>query len=417
MASPLTIAWWRQWWNSLIQTTQVNTEPLVNEPIRYLYPDACFETYDKLYKTQPHVQTVVNFIAVNLGQVGVKVFRRVSQNDRVEVYSHPLAVLLRQPNAMTTRYRFIAEMVTDFCVDGHAYAVKVRPPGGGLELYRVAPSTIQEVDALLPLGFWWTPTGLNGQRRFLEARDVFHLQQPRGQSPLEALRKLLAEEAAATDYRSGFWRNAARLGGVIQRPAGAPRWTPEQRGLFRKQWRRYQGPAGAGKTVVLEDGMSYKEVSATAEQSQLVQSRRLSREEVAAAYHVPPAMVGIVEAQGYGSLREQHKALYQDTLGPYFAMLEGDIQLQLLSEFSDDENIYVEFNIAEKMQGAFEETATGLAQSTGAAFMSVNEARARLNLPRLPDPIYDEPVVRLDTSGGQQQKGRAALPAPTTGAR
>jgi HK97 family phage portal protein len=372
------------------------------------------ETYDRLYRLQPHVQTVVNFIAINLAQLGVKVYRRVADDDRVEVHNHPLAILLRQPNPQTTRYRFIAELVTDFCVDGNAYAVKIPPPTGGLELYRVPPAQIRHSgNDLLGRMYTWSPgAGLAAVN--LSPAQVVHLRQPREISPLEALRQLLAEDTATTAYRSRFWQNYARLGGVIQRPAGAPRWTPDQRKSFRKSWRAYQGPQGSGKTVVLEDGMTYSQISATAEQSQLVQSRKFTREEVAAAYHVPPAMIGVVESQGYGSLREQHKALYQDTLGPYIAMLEGDFQLQLLSDFVDDD-VYIEFNINEKMQGSFEEQSSALGAATGTPYMSVNEARARLNLTKLSDPAYRQPVVRLDLAQGQQQRAASATTNGTNG--
>lgn len=370
------------------------------------------EVYDKIYKTQPHVQTCVNFLAINIGQIGIKVYRRVANDDRVEVHNHPLAILLRQPNPLTTRYRFIADLVTDFAVDGVAYALKVRPPEGGLELYRIEPAHVATFGDIVPRAFAWTP--ITGGRVILPPSEVVYFRQPRTLSPLEALRALLAEDAAGTAYRSRFWQNFARLGGVIQRPAGAPRWTDDQRKLFRRQWRRYSGPQGSGRTVVLEDGMSYSAQSATAEQSQFVQSRKLTREEVASAFHIPPAMVGLLEAQGYGSVREQHKALYQDTLGPWVSMFEGDLQLQLLPEFSDDD-VYVEFNIDEKLQGSFEETTAALATSTGTAYVSVNEARARLNLPKLADPAYDKPIVRLDTAGGQQQKTANANGTTRTG--
>jgi hypothetical protein len=212
---------------------------------------------------------------------------------------------------------------------------------------------------------------------------------------------MLAEESAAKDYRAWFWGNGARLGGWIGRPKDAPRWTPQQREEFREDWGQFVGPRNAGKTAVLEDGMEFNPITATARDSELVAARKLTREEVAAVYHVPPAMVGITEAQGYGSLREQHKALYQDTLGPLVAMLEGEIERQILPEFADTEDIYVEINIKEKLQGSFEEESSALITAVGSPYMSRNEARSRLNLPRINDADFDQPVTRLDLAEGQ----------------
>lgn len=75
--------------------------------------------------------------------------------------------------------------------------------------------------------------------------------------------------------------------------------------------------------------------------------------------------------------------LYTDTLGPDLAMFEQRINGFLLPRMGAPESQYVEFAIAAKMAGSFEEQATVLSSSVGAPWMSRNEARARLNLPRI----------------------------------
>jgi HK97 family phage portal protein len=254
---------------------------------------------------------------------------------------------------------------------------------------------------LLPTGYRWTWT--TGRYWDLKPTELVHFRgfdpcNPlAGLSPLETLRRLLVGERAAVEYSGAFWRNAARLAGVILRPAGAPPWSPEKREQFKDDWAAfYSGPQNAGKSPVLEDGMQYQPIVSTAKDAQLIESRKLTREEVASAYHVPLPMVGILDHATFSNIREQHKQLYQDTLGPWFSMLEEDIELQLLPEFSDSEDVYVEFNISEKMKGSFEEQAVSLRSMTGVPFLSRNEARARLNLPKVDDPDFDTPVTPLN---------------------
>jgi phage portal protein BeeE len=50
-----------------------------------------------------------------------------------------------------------------------------------------------------------------------------------GFPPIETLRTLLAERAAAANYRRAFWQNGARFETVITRPAAAPKWEPNDR--------------------------------------------------------------------------------------------------------------------------------------------------------------------------------------------
>ena len=61
---------------------------------------------------------------------------------------------------------------------------------------------------------------------------------------------------------------------------------------------------------------------------------------------------------------------------------------------------YVEFNIAEKLQGNFEEQATALQTATGAPWMLRSEARARMNLPAVHG--LDEPITPLNVLVGGQ---------------
>jgi ribosomal protein L12E/L44/L45/RPP1/RPP2 len=107
---------------------------------------------------------------------------------------------------------------------------------------------------------------------------------------------------------------------------------------------------------------------------------------VARSYNIPLSMFRIAGApQTYASVREFHKILYQDTLGPDIAELESDIELQLFPEFPDLQSIgaYCEFNIFEKMQGTLEEQIDSLIKAAGAPILTRNEARARINAPHL----------------------------------
>lgn len=408
----------REWWQRIrerLQPWPATGSPVPTAMDGWWTGTDSGTSYGHLYRTQPHVRTVVDFLASQLGQLGLQVFRRISDTDRVRVHNHALARLLRKPNPGTTRYMFVSELVQDWAVFGNAYAVKLRRPNR-LELYRVPPPRMRPYGDLIPRAYSWTlPTG---ESVTLPASEVFHLREYNpddpvlGLSRLETLRKMLAEEAAAYDYRTWFWSNGAKLSGWIGRPKDAPKWTEPQRKQFGEEWRQFQGPQNAGKTAVLEDGMTFEPITATARDSQLIDARKLTREEVAAAFHVPPAMLGIIESQGYGSLREQHKALYQDTLGPTVSLLEGEIERQLLPEFSDSDDVYCQFNINEKLQGSFEEEQSALSVAVGSPYMTRNEARARLNLPRINDKNFDVPVTRLDIAEGQMAKSAAVPPTP-----
>lgn len=356
-----------------------------------------YRDYAQLYRTQPEVRTVVDFLARNLAQLGIHVFRRVSDVERVRLTDHPLTALLNRPNPSTTAYRMIDTLVHDVCIFDNHYWLKVRdesdPRRSPLNLRRIQPGRIT------PTGDDWLEAEKyqirgNRGRIDVDANDVVHFHgynpdddQRIGCPPIESLRQILSEEWAANQYREQLWRNGARLGGVISRPSDAPEWSTTAKQRFRSEFQAsYSGASDeAGAVALLEDGMTFTPSSVTPRDSQYIESRKLTREEVARSYHVPLPMVGILDHATFTNIKEQHKQLYQDCLGPWLEMIQQEIELQLLPDLPDTTNVYVEFNFAAKLNGSFEEQAAQLQSAVGGPYMTRNEARARLNLSMLDD--------------------------------
>ena len=157
--------------------------------------------------------------------------------------------------------------------------------------------------------------------------------------------------------------------------------------------------------------MTFTPVSQTAKDLQYIEGRKLTREEVAAAYHVPPPMVGILDHATFSNITEQHKMLYQDCLAPMLCMIEEEIELQLLPDFEPaPDRFYLEFNLRDKLTGSFEERADSIMKSVGGPTMTINEARALDNRP--PIDGGDVLIRPLNvTQAGDQNPIPAAPPA------
>lgn len=372
-------------------------------------------SYEDIYRTQPHVRTVISFLARNIAQLGIHVFQRVSDTDRERLADHPLAALLARPNSRTTRYRLIDALVNDLGIFDNAYWIKAKVDGQPHGLIRVPPKMVT------PLGENWMfadkyrVKGGKGYKDF-DPEQIVHFRgyNPSdsrvGLSPMETLRQVLAEEYEAGRWREQLWRNGARFPGHIRRPAGTS-WTDTQRERFVNSWKGLytgDGPA-AGGTPILEDGMTFEASGITPEQAQYLETRKLTREEVAAAFHIPLPMVGILEHATFSNIEEQHKNLYQDTLGPWLEMISQEIALQLLPDVDTKPGIYIEFNLAAKMQGDFSAESAALVSATGGPFMTPNEARARKNLPTIDGG--DELLRPLNTAPAAEAEPPAVDPA------
>jgi HK97 family phage portal protein len=381
--------------------------PELVAPSTWYGPNASYAT---LYRTQPAIRTVVDACARNIAQLGLHTYERVSDTDRQRDTTSALAQLVTYPNPATTQYRLIEHTLIDFFVYGNAYLVKLRdgedePP---FELWRVPAERVTAVGVLYPEAYWIS--SLEGTWYEVPPRDVIHFREAHpgvdtvhGLSKIETLRRKLLEEILAQGYRTQYWRQGARPSGVIERPLEAPEWDKTTREYFRQEFNEvYGGGRGAGLVPVLDEGMTWKDAgSHSAEEQQLAEARELHDEEVARAYHMPLPVVGLLRRATFSNVKEQHKMLYQDALGPSIQMVEQELETRLVPEFAERGTHYLEFNVNEKLRGSFEEQAQTFQTAVGRPWMTVNEARARQNLPRDPDPASDRIAAPLNMATGE----------------
>jgi len=378
--------------------------------------DSLSMAYEEIWRKQPAVRTAVSFLGRNIAQLGLHTFRRVGDTERERLTEHVLPILIGKPNPWTTRYRLLDALVHDLGIYDRAYWQKMKASDGSLALVRLPPRMVT------PKGDnWLTPTsfeikGGSGTREVSADTLVYFRgyapDNDFGTSPIESLRQVLAEDWHSSRSREQTLRNGARFSGYIQRPREASKWEDETRTRFRESWRaQYSGDGPAvGGTPILEDGMTFNPVSQTSEQLQYVEARKLTREEVAAAYFIPPPMVGLLDKATFSNITEQHKMLYQDTLGPWLTMIADELALQLIPDLPDPDRVYVEFNLAEKLTGSFETRSDSMQKAAGSPFLTVNEVRAMDNRP--PIEGGDVLVRPLNVTQNGDQDPTPAEPAP-----
>ena len=102
--------------------------------------------YAAIYASNPNVRTMVDFLSRNIAQLGIGIFRRVSDTDRERLYKHDVARWLARPNAATTRYRLVEALMGDLGVYFNAYWLKVRSNEQGRRRVRLVRLNLRAAD-------------------------------------------------------------------------------------------------------------------------------------------------------------------------------------------------------------------------------------------------------------------------------
>lgn len=366
----------------------------------------------QLYATQANLHAVVSFLADSVAQLPLKVYVRNAEFDRMRDRDSNAAKLLYRPNADQTSYEFWNAVSMELLLMGVSTVWVLPDPDSesGLQLRLIPKEWITDSERKTNYAPDMIRVTTNGSGRVIEIPRTEFIQfrmyspgNPGGyQSPIAALRQTLNEQIQADKFRTEIWSSSGRFNAYLTRPSNVQPWNDEQRKAFVTAFREGWGKGGsnAGKIPLLEDGMEIKPYQFNAKEAQYAETKQLSREDVAAAYHVNPSLIWHTTTQTYASAKDNARALYADCLGPTLQMLQQRINSFLLPMIGADPNLYVEFDLTEKLKGSFEERASILQASVGGPWMTRNEARADNNLP--PVDGGDELIVPLNVVEGGQ---------------
>jgi HK97 family phage portal protein len=167
----------------------------------------------------------------------------------------------------------------------------------------------------------------------------------------------------------------------------------EQKTSLRESWAsKYQGNGPNGIPLVLTEGLDVKELSMTAADAQLIETRKWQVSDIARAFGVPPHMIGDTEkSTSWGTgLEELGQAFVDYTLAPHIKRLEDELNRKLFKRGPN----YVRVNLDGLMRGNATARATyyksALGGTQNAAWMTPNEVRDVENLPPSDDPEADK---------------------------
>src|SRR5690606_18824514 len=191
-----------------------------------------------------------------------------------------------------------------------------------------------------------------GATRRIGPDDVIHFgrgvdpENPCAPSPLESAQHTIALYEAVVRHLKSYFENAARPSGHVQVDGNL---TADRAREIRKMLEEvYASPENAGKILVTSG--KWQTTSESPEHSEVVELIRLSREEVAAIYSVPPPVLGILDRAIMANVKELRAQYVREAVGPWTTELESELMSQLVEPVPSWRGLFVEFLLAEQLR-------------------------------------------------------------------
>jgi HK97 family phage portal protein len=330
------------------------------------------------------------------------VYETMPNGERREAPSHPVARLLAQPNDLQTWPDLVRFFMSSTLLAGNSL-LEVQRDGNGqpTALIPIMWNNAQPILLPAPPGSVSSPLSPGGRlafdvlrtvapfggsgtprRLFSDNGELFYLRDRSSTGVLGASRltraPLVLEQALSVQgFSTHLWTNAATPNLALIHPG---RLSKEAGDNLAQSWRdTHVGPLNSRKTVVLEEGMQIKELSASAEDSEVLASRKFAAEEIARLYGVPPPLVGIWDHSTFTNSQQANAWFGQNTLRPWCVAIQREFGRSI---FADPSRFCLELDLSGLIQGDFPTRAQVGINLVRAGILSADEIREELGFNR-----------------------------------
>lgn len=308
---------------------------------------------------------------------------------KVEISSHPLLTLLQKPNPCCAGAEFFESVLTYRMISGNAYIRMIAAEDGvPRELYVLRPDRVMVLagENGMVAGYRYKvgeqqedfPVNrLNGQSAVLHLKYFHPLNDWYGLSPIEAAAYSIDQHNQAAAWNQSMLQNGARpSGALVVKTAGdgtGGHLSEEQYVRIKAQIDEgYSGAANAGRPLLLEGGLEWKEMSLSPKDMDFIEAKNSAARDIALALGVPPQLLGIPGDNTYSNLQEARIALWEETILPLLDYLVDVLNHWLVPAFGNQLTLHYDTDAISALSGKREMLWERLEK---ASFLTENEKR------------------------------------------
>lgn len=362
------------------------------------------------------VYACTRLLCGSIGTLPAHIYERSGKEKNV-FSAHPYYRTLHDaPNPMLTAVIYWETVVNHILLEGNHYSLIGRNRNGDmLSLTPLNPARVEpdEVNGRLQYAVVFD----NGTQAVYDQDDILHIPNIgwNGKKGLSTLRSAMLNAVggalAADKYSATFFANDATPRGYIKFDQPLKE---DQAKIIRNYWfEHHQNPDKRHLPAFIPQGGEFKEITMSAEDTQLLETRAFQVADIARIFGVPPHMIGHLEkSSSWGTgIEQQSMAFTIYTLRPLLARIEQEVNRKIIRS----DKYFFRFNIDGLLRGdiktRYEAYQKALGGNQMPGFMTINEVRELEDRPPVAggEAIY-KPVTSDNTTGGSNEQ--TPEPAP-----
>ena len=383
--------------------------------------------YDKLAE-ESYQRNAVSYRCVRLVAEAAASMPFLVFENGDELEDHPFLKLMKRPNPFESRHELLVRMYSFLLLAGQSYLEPVLLDGKPRELFVLRPDrmTITPGPKGYPVEYIYTVgqtkikypiTGsLGKQLPILHVKEFHPTDDHYGFSPVEAAAISIDIHNQSNTFGKALLDNGARPSGALIYSGGegqADSLSDDQYVRLRKELEeKYAGAKNAGRPLLLEGGLDWKEMSLAPKDLEFSESKQQSARDIALAFGVPPQLLGIPGDNTYTNYSQAVRALYRQTVIPLVNHVTEDLTTFFQPSYGDDFIIKTDLDTLEALADERESLWKRVNESK---VLTVDEKRDALGYEtytpgsglgaKIYGPLNESPLSETPKEDGNDEKG------------
>ena len=327
------------------------------------------------------VNTCVRVLSESVAMLPCNLMQRTSDGGYKKAIDHSAYDVLRhKPNGWMSAFEYWEYTTRGALLKGNAYSSKTMVGAGKKELRELIPHH-PDTCGVKQLDNYSLRYTLPKRKNVMQD-EVFHLRDAsvngiHGISRIQQSSRAFNIATKAEDWAHDVYSNNGIMPGYLGTPNSL---NDGQKTELRKYWKGFGGRREISEDTlgipVLTGGLEYKSIDINLEDAQLLESRKMQREDIFGIFRVPPGMGQIYEkATSQGSGVEQTQLQFVVlSLMPLLRRIETSAESNLLTA-RERKEFKIRFNVNSLLRGDMATRAEFYAKMLMNGVMAINEVR------------------------------------------
>jgi HK97 family phage portal protein len=345
----------------------------------------------------PTVWACVRVISEAFASMPTHVYRRTKDGGKELARDHYLYPLVHdQANPELTAFNYWELAQAHLCTWGNHYSLIDFDQADRVKaLWPLPPDRVKVTRERVNEPRQYTYRQNDGRWVPVDGQFIFHVpglgyDGRIGYSPIGMHRQTIGAANAVQEFGARLFSNGVRASGFLEHPSTLTKEAGER--LVKSFTEQYTGLKNANKAILLEGGLTFKPSSINPDDAQFLETRKLSRSEIAGCFRVPAHMVGDLEKATFSNIEQQSLEFVTFTLVPWMSRWEAQIRARLLSP-QQRQKYFVEIDANGLMRGDAESRAKFYQLGINSGWLKPNEARRKENFNEDPaGDVYFRPL-------------------------